>query len=1115
VIPAAGAPPHVLRAGAAGQFAREFGELKASLPFTITSDYSATLRSLPRDARPDFVRLCSAPIRAYVNAKALSNAMEQCNALMELMSIPRKVLERCEMRDGERRVEQVQTAILRAEYEVEGRDEAWDAEGVDPLHIRQQVYEQRHRERAVVPPAAAAPGAAASSSSSSASAGSGGAAAPVSVGANESPAVRLLNSVASAVERRVRRGRMYHNTARRVKAIVYSEMKTKMRRAASAVANADSTPLDASNPTVVEAVKTLFPDASAALDACDSTADAYGQQVRVTKSLLRRVVKQGANGAAPGPSGWTCELLQSLCGDNDCAEGLASIVTDVVNAKLPGGAEVQSLLNAKRLIALRKGSGGVRPIAMGEALTKVAGLCVMNKLKGELHKVFPDIQLGVGAAGGCEAAIARANVALCAYEQNAVLISTDISNAFGTRRRAAMMRAAERQPALKPALRMIRWLLSAPQPMVMHDRSGKATAVVYCQEGVTQGDVLSPLIFANSVQPIYQSAVQVVGDQRVTGVAIADDFSVIGKYNDAFVAFDRFKKDCANEGILLSDGKNRLLWPHAEDPPAELLAGCASRNIVFHRGAVELLGTAIGFDERLVGETVRQVLHSSTQFFDHLKWNSEIGAQTAVALLRQCGLPRMNYCARTVMPSAATEAYSEFDQRVEEVFTHRTGVTIDETVRGWFQRAVRRGGCGFRSYSAAAPTAFVAAAGAAVARMPAHLRTEALRLLTGGDGGGAAASSSSSSSAAALQERRCVWLRSLTQCYETVRASCRGARPLLDAELPNTVHGFIQTLMRAEAQKSLPKRIQHALTEAAECGAYEEWKDRVGDEAERGGGGAKAKLSRVLSASAPGASKWLTAVPDCTMFTLNDFEYRTAMGLAAATSYPSACSLANCRCGKALHGTADGISAEDHLLSCQKLVKRCLYPRHQLLQTALINVCRVAGVHTKLHPRTDVYVDDAGRTVRLQPDLTITAAGVHIITDVAVTHPIRSSVLSNSQSWKKGGVATNQYAGVKNRKYKELFSHDGYSFIPFVFDSVGDCHDGADRVLSAIARHAEQVMHYDKREFMAFARCALSVAIQRGNAEALRLAVQAGREVARDRVLSGAARAAEAAAARV
>jgi hypothetical protein len=77
---------------------------------------------------------------------------------------------------------------------------------------------------------------------------------------------------------------------------------------------------------------------------------------------LVKIICQMANGAAPGPSGWTAEMVRVLTEDADCLTGLAMLIQDITNGALPDS--VKPFLLSSILIGIDKNAGAsVRPIA--------------------------------------------------------------------------------------------------------------------------------------------------------------------------------------------------------------------------------------------------------------------------------------------------------------------------------------------------------------------------------------------------------------------------------------------------------------------------------------------------------------------------------------------------------------------------------------------------------------------------------------------------------------------------------------------------------------------------------------------------------------------------------
>jgi len=90
----------------------------------------------------------------------------------------------------------------------------------------------------------------------------------------------------------------------------------------------------------------------------------------VDKLELYKLVKDRlCNGAAPGYSGWTGELVFALIGDEECLDGLCVLIEDIINGNLTA-AERDYIIPSSSLPARKgKGSPGVRPIACARRST--------------------------------------------------------------------------------------------------------------------------------------------------------------------------------------------------------------------------------------------------------------------------------------------------------------------------------------------------------------------------------------------------------------------------------------------------------------------------------------------------------------------------------------------------------------------------------------------------------------------------------------------------------------------------------------------------------------------------------------------------------------------------
>lgn len=86
------------------------------------------------------------------------------------------------------------------------------------------------------------------------------------------------------------------------------------------------------------------------------------------------------NGSAPGPSGWTAEMVRVLTEDPDCLTGLVMLIQDITNGNLPDS--IKPFLLPSNLIGLDKNAGtSVCPIAIGEIFVNCRSHCRRYKTR--------------------------------------------------------------------------------------------------------------------------------------------------------------------------------------------------------------------------------------------------------------------------------------------------------------------------------------------------------------------------------------------------------------------------------------------------------------------------------------------------------------------------------------------------------------------------------------------------------------------------------------------------------------------------------------------------------------------------------------------------------------
>ena len=260
-------------------------------------------------------------------------------------------------------------------------------------------------------------------------------------------------------------------------------------------------------------------------------------------------------------------------------------------------------LVANRLILLDKGEGAVRPIGVGEILTRSCGKCVMSVANKDVVIASGSLQLCGGQKSGSEAAIHAMNTISESDDTDTVLL-IDASNAFNALNRAAALHNIR---ILCPII-AIYAINTYRQPARLFVIGGKE---IVSAEGTTQGDPLAMGLYALSIQPLITS---LQAASSVKQCWFADDASGAGSIMEIRTWWDALSTIGPDLGYFPNDRKCWIIAKPAKEESVREASKDTTINVTVQ--GQKLLGAAIGSrkcSEEYVSEKVTNWINDIAQ----------------------------------------------------------------------------------------------------------------------------------------------------------------------------------------------------------------------------------------------------------------------------------------------------------------------------------------------------------------------------------------------------------------------------------------------------------------------------------------------------------------------
>jgi hypothetical protein len=378
---------------------------------------------------------------------------------------------------------------------------------------------------------------------------------------------------------------------------------------------------------------------------------------------------------APGISGWTHHLLAIALRSPSVLKAIRTLTGLIQAGTAPG----QPFLCASRLIPLQKPDGGLRPIAVGDIIYRLASKAILR------HSFRPDwllpLQFGVGTKGGVEPVIRAVQRALDSSlpQPFTHIASLDFSNAFNTVSRQDIAQAT-RQHA--PGIyRAAKWAYNRPTALVLAGGRWQLQS----SEGVRQGDPLGPLLFSIGIRGLLARLATSLGPDHLV-LAYLDDIYILGGQD----CLERAQEllEAAQPSISLNLAKSKLI----------------SLDRARQEG-LEVLGTCLGptaARERFLAAKIEQ----EEALLDRL---SALPHQHALLLLRTSIQQNLRHLQRSLPSDDLKHLWKRLDASLAAAVNRIRSAPSPPQSDALLALPIRMGGLGILSFETCAPEAFAAA----------------------------------------------------------------------------------------------------------------------------------------------------------------------------------------------------------------------------------------------------------------------------------------------------------------------------------------------------------------------------------------------------------------------
>ncbi|KAL0214375.1 hypothetical protein P9112_006559 [Eukaryota sp. TZLM1-RC] len=265
----------------------------------------------------------------------------------------------------------------------------------------------------------------------------------------------------------------------------------------------------------------------------------------ITAIEVFNAIQKLPKGKAAGPSGISLDLLKIACSSApEIADDLAHYYQQLIVLKINPPFE---LLAARLLALVKPGNGikpdGIRPIAVGESLSRLLASIVFDRVKDKASAFLNPHQFGIKTIDGASVAAIASDTFFNAEENN-FIFNLDFKNAFNSVKREAIFEVIKSDfPELSN---------------LIYNSFGLKSS-----SGLKQGDPLGPLLFCLAIHKTLNIIKQKYPSIKI--VAYMDDISLIGSFNLLELVAQEIADSYENIGLYLNASKCLLIGSSVQD----------------------------------------------------------------------------------------------------------------------------------------------------------------------------------------------------------------------------------------------------------------------------------------------------------------------------------------------------------------------------------------------------------------------------------------------------------------------------------------------------------------------------------------------------------------------